>query len=140
MNEAKRRSVLLEFAHQECANHVHFGMCEPRDRKPCRLGQGERCSSFEACVLPIAVRKLRMLRTLKKARKDDSAVVDAYTREHPELRRGSRRAGSDENGPGRTCPDCGAPLARRQRVCLMCSAKRHRQSARRHNARKRGGC
>ena len=134
MNEAQRRSVLLEFARQECANHVHSGVCEPRDRKPCRLGQGERCSYFEACVLPIAVRKLRMLR---KPKKDDSAVVDAYIREHPELR---GRQSADEDASGRTCPDCGEPLVKRQRVCLVCRAKRRRQSDRQQKARTRGGC
>ncbi len=139
MNEARRRSVLLDFAHAECANHVHAGTCEVRERAPCRLGRAERCPYFEASVLPIALRKLRLQQDPKHGGKpkDDSPVVDAYLREHPDLR--GRRAGVSD-APARSCPDCGGPLPPGKRFCQTCRAIRRREADRRQKAKMRAPC
>ena len=134
MNQSRRRRILATFAHQECANMAHADHCELRDRKPCVLLDGKRCAYFEASVLPIATRRLRMM---CKVETDDSRVVEAYGDEHPQLRGTAIAPEPDDDGHVRTCPDCGTRLPPRKRVCATCAAKRRRATYRRANRSRR---
>jgi len=121
----------LSLARAECANW-HAGAClgialeqsvrfehghkriptrEPQDK--CLVAAGKACGYFEACVLPRPV---------------FAATAAAYY---------GAQGRAVPNTTGRTCPDCGKPLAKRQRVCPDCRRHRRRTSSRQSQARAR---
>jgi hypothetical protein len=102
-----------------CANYDHHhGGCLFADT--CRVEQGQRCGYFEKAVLPTAADiGLREL------------VCSLYEK-HTGL------AGESillRSVSVRECPDCGAALGYRQRLCAECS-RRRRQKTKRENQRK----
>lgn len=137
MKRTAATKALMQFAFEECANHVHRGTCEIRDRKPCRMGQGTRCPYFETSVFPIATRGLRLLRLPAKAARDDRRVVEAFRMLWP-TPTGKMHAGL--TAPRRTCPDCGGPLPPRKRVCAQCRQVRRRASYRKAKESARNPC
>lgn len=126
MNRSAAISALRHFSHEECANCPRPGACIMLKSGVCLLTKGRRCGYFERSVLPIATRGLRRARKLhgKPRPIDDQRVVEAYRALHPEVR-GRLIAESDDDGIAkRRCPDCDSVLARGQRVCPTCLAKR----------------
>lgn len=106
-----------QLAKQECANWDN-GMCFDN---PCRLAENKRCTYFEEAVLP-----------LEKHISDEAyrkSILDA-----------ADRYGKVLGGPRRRCPDCGAPLQARRRLCGDCRRKHRQQAAREAMRAKRAGC
>jgi len=117
----------LQFARTACANFQPDGGClgvsveglgngaPTCPRAKCLLAEkpSQRCGYFEQVVLPLADApspknrpKLQAERLSARAEYGGAAGV--------------RRA-------VRTCPECGTPLAKRQRVCSACKRRRRRQ-------------
>jgi len=135
-----------EFAKRECANLRPDGSCleilpegltntalpaVPHER--CLLKQKplRRCRYFEKCVLPQADRpgpKDRPGLQLEKqeARRRYWQALGPDHAFHIETPAAIRR-----------CPDCGGPLAVRQRYCLKCSRRRRLESNRKAIKKKR---
>ena len=90
-----------------------------------------RCRYFEKCILPLAD---------KDSPKDDHSLQarrllarEAYYQQFPEARPPDGPA-SRRPRDARRCPDCGAPVAKRRRVCSECRRKRRRATYRRNRA------
>ena len=133
-----------ELARHECANIRKDGSClgipaaglvwQGRQinaclRDKCLLaGKPMRpCSYFEGVVLPLADQptprdKLWLQSQRRKARRQYLAARKMEIPEESELRR---------------CPQCGEPLAKRQRMCSHCSRIRRRERQRELMRRKR---
>ncbi len=100
----------------ECANWVS-GICVRRADATCILLETptQRCDYFECAVLPLGDADLR--------------------------RRYYKRYGIDydwrEENPGRVCPDCGAELPPRKKVCKKCQRERRRATFRKANDRRK---
>ncbi len=116
----------LQSTRAECANHQTNGSCLgvqiAKDltltcAKPlphCLVADGQRCGYFEACVLPMAdiVTEPRRAKELRQAA--------------TEYRRVSELALENM----RPCPDCGAPLQPRKKLCPVCAQQRHKTATR----------
>lgn len=132
------------FAMRDCANYqTKDGSClgilveclcdpgKPMRAKPlerCLLaGKLRPCPYFEKVVLPLA--------------------DQASPKSEPDLQRQrlearkkyleARKVEVPETLSLRTCPDCGGPLAKRQRYCSECSRKRQKQHDREYRRNKR---
>ena len=130
------------FAREECANFVAsdnscMGITvdsldgsrfEAHPLTTCLLAGTpiQPCRYFERCILPLAdapspAGKPHLQQERLEARRQYLALRKA---EIPEMNL-------------RTCPDCGAPVARRRRYCEKCGSRRRRESTRAAVARKR---
>ena len=111
----------------ECANMLPDGSClgiKPEDlvdsgqeklaspKGKCLLLLKKRCRYFEDAVLPLANDPPSSYKPgeLQECRERYYAMM-GIPRKSPTVR---------------TCPDCGAALAKRQRFCARCSSKRER--------------
>jgi len=122
----KRTPTLLQFLRGSsiprdlmpgCANYDHQrGGCLFSDT--CVVESGSRCNYFEKAVLPVAAQQGygdKMAARYGKQTGADLALPESETRH---------------------CPDCGAPLPPRARVCSDCRVKRRRKSYRAARAQK----
>jgi len=126
-----------QLARQECSNYQSDGSClgiqpegltdpsvpmVPLDRCLLSTKPIKPCRFFEKCVLPLADQP-------------DSAGgrIDGAKRAgwlEAQMKYLAARKKTVPETKLRTCPDCGDPLAKRQRVCEKCSKKRRRDSQR----------
>ena len=125
MKSSTARTSLVGFAFEECANQAHRGLCETLNREPCRLSAGKRCSYFETSVFPIAAKGLRRLHIERP--RDDARVVEAFRALWPAP---AGAAVQRTRAQDRPCPDCGAPLPPRKRLCAACRVQRRRAAYR----------
>ena len=133
-----------ELARKECANYQPDGSClgiQPEGlldpRKPvfphrkCLLAQKpmKPCLYFERCLLPLVDQPESI-----------GGKVDGITRVQWQDARRRYLSARRQEVPEvhqRQCPDCDAPLAKRQRICAKCQKKRRRESNRKAQERKR---
>jgi len=128
-----------QLARQECSNMMPDGSCMgiraegltdasisavPLER--CLLSEKplKPCRYFEQCVLPLADQPDSAggrISGSKRAGWIEARKLYPFT-----LARDARRA------KVRACPDCGEPLAKRQRVCKSCQKKRRIESYRQY--------
>lgn len=100
----------------ECCNFVG-DECVMQDSGRCAVLEGERCAWFERAVLPTC--------------EPLGPVWNGYA---------GGAVISARQQKARACPDCGAALAKRQRVCSKCGLARRRKAYRRHMAQTRAAC
>ena len=133
-----------ELAKRECANIKADGSClgiQPEGmldtgvrsvpRNECLLARRpmQPCEYFENCVLPLADQPDSV-----------GGKVDGTTRagwQDARRRYLSARKREVLEVHQRQCPECGTPLAKRQRVCSKCQRKRRRESNRKAQEKKR---
>ena len=147
---AKEKAERLAAA--ECSNW-YSGACRGTDTLTvftvplarCLIRFGLPCRYFERCVLPLAMRRPEYApagndyyrRTRGSIAVRIKCIEDEDLRmavqDHPFMGRLPREG----NGAVRRC-ECGAPLARRKRLCADCRAKRRRESYRRANRERNG--
>jgi len=130
-----------DFAKRECANIRKDGCClgfQPEGlidtaipvtpREKCFLSHRpiKPCQYFEKCVLPLADHPSPKDNPSLQAQrlKARRLYLTARAKEVPEVKL-------------RTCPDCGGPLAKRQRTCTKCARNRRRESNRKAQQKKR---
>ena len=86
--------------------------------KPCKclLAMSRSCSYYERVICKIA--------------DQPSPKADPGLQKRRQKAVAAYRSLHDMDQGGRTCPDCGAPVAKRQRYCESCTKKRRRQTYR----------
>ena len=124
----KKTTSLIAFTHQNCANYdTHYSYCfgldcyslstdgkkvQPlQENEKCLIQQGKRCGYFERVLLPIAKQLGIYEKIIKQYGKTGNLVPKETTR---------------------SCPDCGAELEYRKKLCPKCREKR-KQKANREN-------
>ena len=100
-----------QMAVAECANYTG-GRCVLFDGV-CVVSLFRKCDCFEQSVLPLADKEVPHRRLYEAAR-------EAYFRQQEE----------SDGGQDRICPDCGAKLTKRQRVCRGCARERRKKTKR----------
>lgn len=81
---------------------------------------GQRCPYFEECVAPLA----DMVSDPRRAAAMQKAVAEY---------RKITKQGEDLT---RQCPDCGGPMGKGKKVCVLCSDKRRKAYHRRYNSKR----
>ena len=112
-------SVLCSRCTMEAAGLLRPGRGEirPKDiNRRCRAARRERCIYFEQGVLPLANHP---------SPKDEPDLRASRMEARSLYLDGIKRA--DAGGSVRECPECGAPLAKRQRRCSKCQASLRRE-------------
>ena len=132
-----------QFAKTACANFQPDGLClgirardlidcgqekVARPLEHCLLADRKRCPYFEHVVLPLADgASPKSEPGLQERRLAARLTYGQWVAE--------KHTGQDKqrppSQPRRTCPDCGAPLAKGKQFCLACRRKHRRQTYRR---------
>lgn len=109
-----KRTGLVAFTQQVCANYCsYYDICVNSNQK-CLIQQEKSCEYFESILLPIA---------------QQQGIYKKIVRQYKKI------SDSFETDDIRRCPDCGAELQYRKKLCKNCRKKR-RQKTKRENQRK----
>lgn len=118
----------------------------------CMVMLGLPCKYFEVCVLPsiqkaglqpiaemyyAEIGKLSSEECLSRLEAIEPRDLEVKITIHPFLGHSANYWLSRDKRLTRKCPDCGAGLARRQRICTECRRKRRRKAYRREKRRQR---